>query len=141
MYDGDSTRTERGKAARKWAGEKFELSERVSQTSELLSSLAKMRTKTRYHGELSIETCDGDVKKGPRTVFHGKSKSSLRQEGGRRRMEWVNGDEISHPLQKHDRQTKPILADKISASLLVHLASPSSKSGYRECQAWGTKAY
>jgi len=56
-------RTEMGKAARKRAKEKFELNESVSQTSELLSSLAKMRTKTRYHSELSIETCDGDVKK------------------------------------------------------------------------------
>ncbi len=82
MHDGDSTRTERGKAARKWAGEKFELSESVSQTSELLSSLAKMRTKTRYHSELSIETCDGDVKKAPRTVFHGKSKSSYDRRAG-----------------------------------------------------------
>jgi glycosyltransferase involved in cell wall biosynthesis len=45
-----SARIEMGKAARKRVKEKFELSESVSQTSELLSSL----TKTGYHSELSI---------------------------------------------------------------------------------------
>ena len=45
-----SARIEMGKAARKRVKEKFELSESVNQTSELLSSL----TKTGYHSELSI---------------------------------------------------------------------------------------
>ena len=63
LMSNPTMRTEMGKAARKRVKEKFELNESVSQTSELLSSLAKMRTKTRYDSELSIETCDGDVKK------------------------------------------------------------------------------
>jgi glycosyltransferase involved in cell wall biosynthesis len=63
LMSNPTMRTEMGKAARKRAKEKFELNESVSQTSELLSSLAKMPTKTRYNSELSIETCDGDAKK------------------------------------------------------------------------------
>jgi hypothetical protein len=45
-----STRAEMGKAARKRVKDKFELSQSVTQTSELLSSL----TQTGYHSELSV---------------------------------------------------------------------------------------
>jgi glycosyltransferase involved in cell wall biosynthesis len=45
-----STRAAMGKAARKRVKEKFELSQSVTQTGELLSSL----TQTGYHGELSV---------------------------------------------------------------------------------------
>jgi glycosyltransferase involved in cell wall biosynthesis len=45
-----STRAAMGKAARKRVKEKFELSQSVNQTGELLSSL----TSTGYHGELSV---------------------------------------------------------------------------------------
>ena len=92
MHDSDSMRTEMGKAARKRAAEKFELNESVSQTSELLSSLAKMRTKTRYHSELSIETCDGDVKKAPRTVFS-MGNQSPPTTGGRALAGWDGSKE------------------------------------------------
>ena len=47
---GDRLRTEMGKAARKRAKDKFELSQSVAQTGELLSSL----TQTGYHSELSV---------------------------------------------------------------------------------------
>ena len=45
-----STRVAMGKAARKRVKEKFELSQSVTQTGELLGSL----TPTGYHGELSV---------------------------------------------------------------------------------------
>jgi hypothetical protein len=111
MYDGGSTRTERGEAARKWAGEKFELNESVSQTRELLSCL----TKTRCHGELSIETCDGDVKKPFELSSMQESKSSQGRRVGVARWDGAKETKISNPLQKHDKADRAAHppADKI----------------------------
>jgi glycosyltransferase involved in cell wall biosynthesis len=110
LMSNSTMRTEMGKAARKRAREKFELNESVSQTSELLTCL----TKTRYHGELSIEKCDGDVKKPFELSSMRESKSSQGRRVGVAGWDGTKETKINNPLQKHnkaDRAHPP--ADKI----------------------------